>query len=181
MTNFSQSRSSHDIDAKIYVACLASYNNGILHGQWIDAMQSADDIRAEITAMLARSPIGDAEEYAIHDYEGFEGISISEYSGIDRVAEIAAFLEEHGSLGAAVASYFGDDLDEARSALEDRYHGSYESLADFAQSLTEETTSIPKNFAFYIDWQKMARDMEMSGDVLAIETAHDEVHVFWGS
>jgi hypothetical protein len=24
---------------KIYVACLASYNNGILHGKWIDAVQ----------------------------------------------------------------------------------------------------------------------------------------------
>ena len=28
---------------KIYVACLASYNAGILHGRWIDADQDADD------------------------------------------------------------------------------------------------------------------------------------------
>ena len=182
MTHTAQSQNrAHDIDPKIYVACLASYNSGILHGQWIDATQSADDMRAEIAKMLARSPISDAEEYAIHDYEGFEGITLCEYSGIDRVAEIAEFLSEHGQLGAAVASYFGDDIDEARSALDDRYHGSYESLSDFAQSITEETTSIPKNLAFYIDWDKMARDMEMSGDVLSIETAHDEVHVFWGS
>lgn len=37
---------------KIYVACLAAYNNGILHGRWIDADQDADEIRAGIAEML---------------------------------------------------------------------------------------------------------------------------------
>jgi antirestriction protein len=41
---------------RIYVACLASYNNGVLHGAWIDAGQSADEIHAEIQEMLAASP-----------------------------------------------------------------------------------------------------------------------------
>jgi antirestriction protein len=178
MTITSSSR-THDIDAKIYVACLAAYNNGILHGAWIDASQDADEIRAEITAMLAKSPIPHAGEYAIHDYEGFEGIRIEEYTGIDQIAEIVEFLSEYGKLGAAVAAYFGDDLEDARRALDERYNGCFASLSDFAQDITEQTMTIPKQLAFYIDWQKMARDMEMSGDVIAIETAHDEVHVFW--
>ncbi|NII10295.1 antirestriction protein ArdA [Oleiagrimonas sp. C23AA] len=55
---------------RIYVACLAAYNNGYLHGTWIDAHQDAGGIRDEIAAMLARSPIKDAKEYAIRDYEG---------------------------------------------------------------------------------------------------------------
>ncbi|MCT8003625.1 antirestriction protein ArdA [Sphingomonas sanguinis] len=63
MTNVS------DSTPRIYVACLAAYNNGYLHGTWIDADQDADQIRDEIAAMLARSPVEDAEEYAIHDYE----------------------------------------------------------------------------------------------------------------
>ncbi len=29
---------------RIYVACLAAYNNGILHGAWIDATQGEDGI-----------------------------------------------------------------------------------------------------------------------------------------
>jgi len=37
-------------EPKIYVACLAAYNNGILHGRWIDANQDADTIRDEIAA-----------------------------------------------------------------------------------------------------------------------------------
>ena len=70
MTNLS------DSNPRIYVACLAAYNNGYLHGAWIEADQDADEIRDEIAAMLARSPIEHAEEYAIHDYEGFEGVTI---------------------------------------------------------------------------------------------------------
>jgi len=42
-----------------------------------------------------------------------------------------------------------------------------------------EGTEIPQYLQFYIDYEKMGRDMELSGDVFTIETAHDEVHVFW--
>ncbi|KGK67087.1 antirestriction protein ArdA [Xanthomonas citri] len=42
---------------RIYVACLASYNNGVLHGRWIDLDgMDADDVQAEIAAMLRESP-----------------------------------------------------------------------------------------------------------------------------
>ena len=64
--------------------------------------------------------------------------------------------------------------------MEDRYHGRLSSLADYVQDVTEECTAIPEGLRFYIDWQAMARDAEISGDVLTIQTAHDEVHVFAG-
>ncbi len=51
---------------QIYVVCLAAYNNGILHGEWIDATQDVSTIYDEIHEMLAKSPIEDAEEFAIH-------------------------------------------------------------------------------------------------------------------
>jgi hypothetical protein len=41
---------------RIYVACLAAYNNGKLHGRWIDAAQGIDLIWAEVQAMLQESP-----------------------------------------------------------------------------------------------------------------------------
>jgi antirestriction protein len=46
---------------RIYVADLGAYNNGILHGCWIDADQDADDIGTEITAMLRDSPCPNVE------------------------------------------------------------------------------------------------------------------------
>ena len=39
---------------KIYVACLAAYNNGILHGQWINVDQDVDALQNEIQDMLAK-------------------------------------------------------------------------------------------------------------------------------
>ena len=110
MTNLSHN------NPRIYVACLAAYNNGYLHGAWIDADQGADEIRDEIAAMLARSPIKGAEEYAIHDYEGFEGVSIKEYAGIDTVARMGAFIAEHGALGAGLLEQFVGDMDPAENA-----------------------------------------------------------------
>ena len=46
--------------------------------------------------------------------------------------------------------------------------------------MTEECTAIPESLRFYIDWQAMARDWEMSGDLFTVQTAHDEIHVFAG-
>jgi len=163
---------------RIYVACLAAYNNGYLHCAWIDADQDADDIRAEIAAMLKASPIRDAEEYAIHDYEGFEGVTVSEYQGIESVAQIAAFIAEHGALGAGLLEDFVGDIDQAETALRDAYHGQFASLADYMEELTTESITIADAISYYIHWQAMARDVEMSGDLFTIQTAHDEVHVF---
>ena len=56
---------------RIYVACLAAYNNGYLHGAWVDATQDAWAIWGVVQKMLAASPVADAEEWAIHDHEGF--------------------------------------------------------------------------------------------------------------
>lgn len=169
---------THTTTPRIYVACLAAYNNGHLHGQWIDADQDEGDIFAEIHTMLLRSPVRGAEEYAIHDYEGFEGVRLEEYSAIGNVARIAAFLAEHGTLGGAVLAHFCGDLEQAAQAMEDAYLGAYASLADYVQDLTEETTQIPEPLRYYIDWQAMARDVEMNGDVFTIATTHDAVHVF---
>jgi antirestriction protein len=162
---------------RIYVACLAAYNNGILHGAWIDADRDAWAIWAGIRDMLARSPIPGAEEHAIHDYEGFEGVSIAEYADIERVAEVAAFIAEHGALGAELLNYYGNDLADARAALMDRYLGCHHSLADYMQELTEDSLTISEALRFYIDWKAMARDAEMSGDVLCIEL-DGQVHIF---
>ena len=163
---------------RIYVACLAAYNNGYLHGRWIDST-SPDDIRDRVRAMLADSPIPGSDEWSIHDQEGFEGASLSEYASFEKVCELADFIADHGRLGALVYAHFGDDLEEARAAFED-YAGEYRSAADFAEQFHEETgTAIPESLQYYIDWSALARDMTLNGDILTIETGFDEVHIFW--
>ncbi|NSY32258.1 antirestriction protein ArdA [Pseudoalteromonas sp. JC28] len=163
-------------DIQIYVADLAAYNAGYLHGVWIDATLAVDDMQEAIQSMLTSSPVSNAEEYAIHDYEGFEGVSLSEWEGLQSVHQIATFIDEHGPLAAKLLEHY--DLDQAKTALEDNYHGCYSSLADYAEQFTSDTSEVPQHLQAYIDYERMAQDWEMSGDIFTVETAHDEVHVF---
>ena len=167
------------LNPRIYVACLAAYNSGYLHGKWIDADQDADDIMGDIMAMLESSPIENAEAWAIHDYADFGALQISEYEGIASVADIAKFLIKYGLLGSEVAAHLGADLSEAREAMEDRYIGCFDALADYMAELTEETTEIPQSLIYYIDYDAMARDAEMSGDFFTVRISGD-LHVFAG-
>ncbi len=165
---------------RVYVACLAAYNSGILHGAWIDAAQEPWALYDDVKAMLAASPVAGAEEWAIHDYEGFGAVRVEEYAGLDTVAELASFIAEHGEVGAALLDHFSGDFDEAREAIADRYLGAHASLADYVQDMTEETTSIPHALRYYVDWRAMARDAELNGDLFTVTTAWDVVHVFAG-
>lgn len=171
---------NHKTEPRIYVACLAAYNNGYLHGAWINAAQEPWAIYDAVRVMLAASPIAGAEEWAIHDYEGFGGIRIEEYTSFDRLSALASFLAEHGVMGAALLEHYCGDLDEAREALADRYLGEHPSLADYVQEVTEETTAIPQPLRYYIDYAAMARDAELNGDLFTVSTAFDVVHVFAG-
>lgn len=166
-------------EIRIYVADLAAYNNGRLHGVWIDATEEMEDIWAQVNQMLKSSPEGFAEEYAIHDYEGFGGYRVSEYEGLESAHNVAVFIEEHGEIAGELLNNFGGDLEDAKKAIEENYSGCYKSLADYAEELTEQTAEVPENLAFYIDYERMGRDMELGGDVYTIETGYEEVHVFW--
>ena len=114
MTTHTQSHTG-----RIYVACLASYNAGILHGEWIEVTEFADDLKARVQAMLDRSLEPYVEEWAIHDYEGFD--RLSEYESLDAIAERVGHWETYGQEEVeAYVGYFGEfDADR----FEERYAG----------------------------------------------------------
>ncbi len=161
---------------KIYVACLAAYNSGYLHGIWCDATQDEDGIYKDIYDMLAKSPVEGGEEWAIHDYSGFGDARLDEYESIPHVVKLAEFIDEHGELGATLLGDYS--IDDAQTLLEDQYHGAYDSEVDFAQSIFEECYSdaIPKNLIYYIDHEAFSRDLFMS-DYFSME-AQGRTHVF---
>ena len=172
-------RNADALEPRIYVACLAAYSVGELHGAWIVVEDDAEAVREEIQAMLARSPVGGAEEYAIHDYQGFGGVRVGEFISLDDLVELASFLRQRGTLGALVLEHLDGDVEAAAKALDEQYRGLFHSLADCLQELTEETTAIPEALRLYIDYEAMARDAQLGGEVFTVETAPDEVHVFW--
>jgi len=166
-------------EIRIYVADLSAYNGGRLHGVWINACDELEDIQDQINAMLKSSPEGDAEEYAIHDYEGFGACGVGEYECIEAVRAKAEFISEYPETAGELLNHFGGSLDDAKRAAGENYNGCYKSLADYAEELTGDTSEIPNHLASYIDYERMGRDMDLSGDIFTIETAYEEVHIFW--
>lgn len=72
----------------------------------------------------------------------------------------------------------GGDIAAATRALDEQYRGCFASRADCFKDLTEETVEIPEALRLHIDYEAMARDATLNGEVFAVETARDEVHVF---
>ncbi len=147
----------------IYVACLAAYNNGHLHGKWIDCTD-AEEISVSIKDILTTSPIPNAEEWAIHDFEGFGEFDVSEYSGVEELTEIAGAIREHGEIITAIMNWRGGTVDQAIETLQDNYCGEYKSEVDFAMEWTEEVGyEVPSWIGCHVNWEGIARDMFMDG------------------
>jgi antirestriction protein len=146
-------------EAQIYVADLAAYNAGTLYGKWIDAEQSAEEIEEEVQEMLKASPCPGAEEWAIHDYEGFEGIKLSEYESFETVSKLAEMLAEHGASFAAYFANESGDLDYALEHYEEAFCGEYKDEEDFAYEEFTSCYEIPSHLENYIDWGAVARDL----------------------
>jgi antirestriction protein len=103
---------------RIYVASLSDYDAGRHFGCWMDATD-VDAMREQIAEMLAHSPEPDAEQWAIHDHDGFSGIEIDTFEELDVVAEAARLIEDYGELAARVLAHVGglSHVEAARAAL----------------------------------------------------------------
>lgn len=176
-----ETQSSVGGSPRIYVACLASYNNGRLHGQWIAADQTPEDILDEIQGMLASSPEPGAEEWSIHDYDGFGSLQLGEAESLVRISAIASGIAEHGpAYGAWLAYDSSRDASEA-TAFTDAYRGQWESLHAYADAYAESTglyEAAEKASSPYIrvDLDALQRDLKM--DAYAVPSGHGTVYVF---
>lgn len=209
---------THETTApRIYAACLASYNSGRLHGEWIDCEgKSADELQQAINEMLAKSPypnvqrvrcsacdhiqdlhaqvsveddacdecggemgapFASAEEWAIHNHEGFAGLISSECPDLDNVAAIAEVFAEGDEdkrrglvwlvkdQGCSVSdaidkcedvrTYDGEAKDYAAEFAEDCYSEALEAMPDFLR--------------YHIDWEGVARDLILGGHIAEAE------------
>ncbi len=166
---------------RIYVACLAAYNNGHLHGEWIDADQSPDELHEAIQQMLAASPEPGAEEWAIHDYEGFGALRLSEWESFERISAIATGIAEHGEAFAAWMSYDSERDPVDTAAFVDAYRGEWDSLRDYAENYADdiglydmaERAASPY---VVVDTDMMERDLDI--ELYTVESDHHTIYVF---
>jgi len=153
---------------QIYIACLASYNNGTLHGKWIEATSDVDEMQEDVNALLRSSKypnvmvecptcggvcrvgacltckgsgkVPSAEEFAIYDFDGIP--NLGEYCGLQAVADYVEFVEAHDSFAPAMIEAVMDDccgdLALAKERLEDGYCGTFARFQDFADGYAED-------------------------------------------
>jgi antirestriction protein len=154
---------------RVYVACLASYNSGILFGEWIDVNCDADELSERVQAIIAKSPTAGAEEWAFHDYEGFAGFKMGENEPVENLVKVASLIEEYDEDVIEAAFGWLCDAEEVAKALENgAYAGTYDTPEDWAEEFLEDTgtlSQIPENLRCYFDFEKYARDCDLEGSV----------------
>lgn len=164
---------------KIYITDLEAYNNGHLVREWYELPMNTDLLAESIENVLnagkkACESTHYHEEVFITDYEA--DISISEYEDIYKLNEIAEILE----------NFSEDDLQKFKFLSHESYDekeiiktgiDSYEvEIYDFSDNTSFTDTfellamqfiddglygEIPKSLEFYLDYEKMARDLRM--------------------
>ena len=164
---------------RIYVASLSDYNAGILHGEWIPADQEPEELGEAVQAMLQRSPTAGAEEFAIHDFEGFSHYHVGEYDSLDWVSRVARGIVEHGEAFGAWADRCNQDEDDL-AQFEDAYLGEWGSMSEYAEELLDDLgyiqaveEAVPDMLQPYVrvDIDAFARDLELGGDITSVEHA----------
>ena len=146
---------------RVWIACLAAYNAGKLHGEWVEVPSSADELHEEIARILAASPEPDAEEWSIHDHEGFYGIEVSENPDLDELCRLADMIEEHGQAYAAYCDMVGADY-ATPDGFEEAYQGEWDSEQEFAENFIDDMgilSDAPEVCQMYFDYEKYARDL----------------------
>jgi antirestriction protein len=182
-----EGESKQKVRPRIYVASLSDYNAGRLHGGWFDADREPEELEKEIGFMLASSPEPVAEEWAIHDHEGFGLAYISEYESLETVSWLAKGISEHGLAFAAWAALQSND-EEALVRFEGAYLGNWESLEEYADEmlcgldLGEARKLLPEAIRPYLvlDIEAFARDRELGGDEITVKAPDGSVWVFDG-
>jgi antirestriction protein len=162
----------------IYVASLADYNAGRLHGRWIDADQEAGQLYDEVAAMLAASPEPGAEEWAIHDYDNFGPLRLSEHESLERVSIIGTGIAREGVAFAHWAALGDGDETDLVEGFNERYLGYWASVDEYAEHLLDDlgytemvNQATPESLRAYvhIDFTAFGRDLELGGDVTTSE------------
>lgn len=176
-----ETKEQNEAEPRIYVASLSDYNAGRLHGTWINANQEPEEIWEGINRMLTKSKEPIAEEIAIHDYEGFGPLRLSESEPIEQVSRMARGIVEHGRAFAYWADYLGSDWSQLDDFAE-HYLGHWSSMTEIAERFFEDQgldihEMVPALWRPYVtfDVGAFARDLCVE---LHVAEDDDGVHVF---
>jgi antirestriction protein len=152
---------------RVWIGCLASYNNGRLIGEWFDVSTDADENSANIAKILRSSPYPNvtrtdeetgesyatAEEYFCADYDETPRAltdALGEYPSAELLATAAELLatvesrfddedEASAVIGEMLDGRRLSEVDDADEWISEHYAGSGDTLAAWCEAFLEGT------------------------------------------
>lgn len=164
---------------RIYITDLEAYNNGHLVGEWYELPMNGDLLAESIenvcyTGKKACQSEHYHEEVFITDYEAV--IYIGEYDDIYKLNEVAEILEEYSEEDFLKLKLLSHEGYKEREVIDIGIDNYDVSIYDFRSNTSFTDTfellamqfvddgfygEIPKSLEFYLDYEKMARDLRM--------------------
>ena len=146
----------------VYCGTYGKYNNGSLHGMWIDLTTFCDyDEFIEFCNNLHADE--EDPELMFQDYENFPHELYSEgcfcEDDFDTIIKYASFADRD-AVDAFLGCYCIDELDK----FDEVYQGEFDSEEDFARHIVEECYDLDKimgSLSYYFDYEAFARDLFM--------------------
>lgn len=143
---------------RLYVGTYAKYNNGSIEGAWIDLsdFSDADDFMEHIKELHSDEQY---PEFMYQDFEGFPKSFYSESMSSDELEKLYEYInmdEDDRKLIEMYAEATGYSIDDIKlSDVQDKFHGTADSEADFAEEQAEQLGEVPKDFPSWIviDWE----------------------------
>lgn len=169
---------------KIFLTNLGKYNEGILVGKWVSL--PCEDLAAELETIGVKDNT-EYEEYFITDWETpIDGISISEYSSIEYLNEVAELLEDNKEnipLLECLMDEFGYSFKDAINKIDDasymyldeNIYDEYENLAySYIDSIGNLECAIGNKISEYFDYAAFGRDLQLDGLEIILEGMTEE-------
>ncbi len=191
------------VTARVWVGCLACYNEGFLAGEWWDAdeaplsMTGTDDETEHFNAQIDERRVHVSpyhyrdghEELWVMDHDGFRGWLTGESSPGEGLggAQRSARSEAGGCKRVVVGAWARDqslldgfDWGSQGDEFRDAYRGIHDSLEAYVREFYEETypqlADLPGAIRDNIDWEGVADDFD---ELFTVQVGGD-LHVFTG-
>jgi antirestriction protein len=174
-------------DLKVWVGCLACYNEGKLIGRWVDAIDAGEKSPEDVHGMPTHH-----EELWCLDVDDSTGLFLTgEMSPgeAQRIAEGAQRLEDDGIDAKALAAFLSNEHrtladcdDDAIERFEDAYRGEWDTERDFAENEAADCGLIARKVEWpytCVDWEAATR--ELMFDYWSVSAGGGTLYVFHAS
>jgi hypothetical protein len=168
---------------RVWIGTKKAYEEGYLHGNWMEADTSPLDFDIEVNSLINTSPVENDNEYVIGATDGLYDIHVPTDTGLETVRRLTHAIRQHGEplvvwvkrggdIATALESFdgsflgvFDDPFTISRHIL--REMGVIDSINDAMERHPEQLRDY-----IYIDYKQLIEDLMESGRLIVYKSKH---------